>query len=520
MAAVALSPYAPALRLPVLPRIGLPGVNFGAIPGEAAQLGRIAGRQLKTGSRVAGRFLPLILAVEAGWYLQGALGGAGSWGSTQYIPAAGGWTLNKLCGPANRLRWNEGFSTCGVIGVVADKSGNPQTGPIKQFFLWWDHIPREQYIDGVHVIADPAAYYSAVINGAITQRTAPFVGAIPAPGLQDPWPIAALAPAAVPYGQPGRTPIPIPIRLWPGIKPNPNVPVSVQVQADYGVGPARSSPTQEAFPVTQGGGHVETFPGVPPIIEALRPSVPVVARPGYPIVWTSEGGVGAPVLAPHQYKPPGPGVKEVKPQSDPLVRYLLTKIINPATEYRELVDSLYWAIDPPGTGNYVNNREVKRYQRLQGHRVWWKDSAGKWHTRVAYNNITVVEKMNWIYQHLGDLQMNTAAANILKNEVGDAYGAALGGVAGRAGSKLGLGRQAAPSRASGVGSGGGSPLQPIYDLIDGTLGVPIKSDPEYYIRYGQKKPYDRSVRGGQGVTVRTLPTPSARNWAAFYGSLN
>lgn len=477
-------PFYDGLRLPSNP---LP-VDFSKIPGEARQLAKMAepyaerlAKQARYGSRLAARVVPLVIAAEAGWYLAGRFQGSLPFGHSEWTFP--GWTLDLDCGRAPQvLRWFESPAGCGPDQVIGTAVGRPQEGPAKGFAYWSNVVPFRYYINGVSVLGDPSRKYSAFFFGNVTPMIRPWAGWPTDQAMDEEIPIAAaLAPAvATAPGRPARTPMPVPIGAWPGIRPNPNVPSSVQIQTDTH---SAAQPTkQEVFPVAVGlgvGGDVETFPvGIPGLVDILFPPTEVVGvQPGHSIEVTPTST--AVLNAPHEWRKPEKGEKEVKPG-----RSILMRVINEFTESGDLIDAAYNATDPCG-------------RKLRGDRLWWKDKGGNWRTRVTYNRITPQEKANFVYRNFDKLDLRALAANLIKNEIGDRFYGGIGGRLSQAGARLGLRGQADTSRLSGVKpKPGPGPLKAVYDLVDDQLGVPRCGEQVYSIRYGKKVPYPRGYREG------------------------
>lgn len=458
--------------------------------------GRRAAQFARMGSRIAGRYIPLIIAIE--------LAGDGFLADVPDLTAPfgklaldlrGPWTLGADCGiPAQMLKWDAAAPACGVDFVIAPGTGKaPAPGAIsKGFQLWGDVYPLRYYINGRDIKAKGAQAYtgtpfpdpplSSRFNAALTFPVADLTA-------DDRPKMVALAAAAVPQGRPSGTPLPIPIGAWPHIGPNANVPSTTQIQT----GGYKRDVAQPTKPVVAKPAELPTWVESLPIPMQQGLSKPLPASANPVITLASQGQ--STTADPHKFQPPGRGEKENKFVMKPNAKNLVLRTFNGVSEYRDLVDALYWAIDTDSgyTGNIRYGKKIYDWRRPPGRKVWWKDSAGKWQSRWV-NDVSLQEKSDFIYRHWADLDLAKAAANVLKNELGDyAYGrlGAQYGKAARAAYNAGVAqpsRSPTLSRASGNNPTGKLPLKPLYDAIDKAFGVNTPSRNKWTAREIAKHP--------------------------------
>lgn len=492
------------ISLPSFPQVNIPSPADAARAGFSgarsaynSAMGQRARQLARTGSRVAGRYIPLIMAIElAGDGFIVPVPNLGIPFGKLALDLRGAWTRDSTCGIApETLRWNQNYPSCGTDFTISTSTGLPQTGPIKSFTLWGDYYPLRYYINGVSVLAKGSEHYTATAfpSPAISSRfnaamTFPVIDAT----AEDRPMIFGLSAAARPQQRPGQPPLPIPFGLWPHIRPNSSVPSSVQLsQGGYKRDADQTKPVETVTkPTVEKTPWIESFPaGIPEVLSKPTPTT-------HPVTITVAPGSGAVAAAvPHQMRPPGRGEKEAKFKMKPGPRNLVLRAFNQISEYADLIDSLYWAIDTDAgyTGRIEYGRKIYDWRRPPGRKVWWKDSNGKWQSRWV-NSVTLQQKTDFIWQHLQDLDLGVAAANIVKNEIGDlAYGK-LGqayGAAARATAKSGTAQPSrAPtlSRASGNNPTGQLPLKPAYDAVDQAFGVKNKDRAKWTARNAKAHP--------------------------------
>lgn len=471
--------FADTISLPSFPDVTIPSPLDAARSGYRAAsraarspAGRRALQLARTGSRLAGRYIPLLIAIELGEFLAPDL----------TIPMGklamdlrGAWTRLSTCGISpETLRWTQTYPSCGPDFVIGGGTGLPQTGSIKSFTLWGAFYPLRYHISGGllaqgsekwQATAFPAPAISGRFNAAMAFPVADTL-------FDDRPLVLALSAAARPQQRFGHPPLPVPFGVWPGVRPNSNVPSSVQIQTE-GYDRDTTKPVETVTkPTVAIPTGIETLPL--PVQDVLSKPVPTSG----PVTVTLASQGQSTTADPHKMKPPGRGEKESKFKMKPGPRNLVLRTFNNVSEYKDLIDALYWAIDtdPGYSGNIRYGVKQYDWRRPPGRKVWWKDSDGKWQSRWVHD-VSLQEKSDFIYQHFKDLDLAKAAANILKNEIGDTAYGAIGrrlGKAAQATHKSGVAQPArAPtlSRASGNNDTGKLPLKPLYDAIDRAFGV-------------------------------------------------
>lgn len=416
------------------------------------------------GSRVASRATPYLFAAAFANFLSSHLH---PYGKAQLDARGTGWDPADNCGGTPQFgKYQQSYSypgSCGIPQVISPQPDFISTGFVKSIQLWQIH-PITTYIDGKNWVALPAIKYVQVFGPGVSVRNN-IAFAIPmADSSYFPWPLA-LAPAMAPIQQPRPRELPIPWGALPGVKQNPGVPSAVQIESVYDI--PRASDTAPA---------VESFPNVsiPAIGGVVLPGTGV-ANPGQTAI-PGETGISYPAIpgvvpvaipTTHFMKPPGPATKEKKFILTPGAANAVVKIFNTLTETEDFIDALYWAVQPEWTGHVVHGRRIMEYDRLKGRKVWWKKN-GKWHSRWV-NDPSMAAKADYVYRHLGDMDLRKAVANYIKNEIGDrAYG-----TIGKLGAKAARANDAArsPTISRRTGYSPALPLDPIYDIVDGILGV-------------------------------------------------
>jgi len=451
----------------------------GEFAASNAETARLLGR---VGMRVAPAGIAILLAVEAGFFAYDLYQ---KFKPHPYGPPAvdnrnGVWTLSETCGPADGPGAGS-WPFCGTDFVVGRDSGLVGPGPIKGI-AFWKFLPPRFHING-GTIATPGLYYSAVFSGYPDARNA-IALAIPMADQGHRPRVYALAPAMAPILAPRDRENHIPWAVLPYVQQSPNVPRSVQLDAAYHLPQDRGRSLPPIFAGVEGldyappvrlGGYVESFPNVtiPAIAGVVLPGTKVtnpgeIAKPGTGIQFPAIPGASAAAIpTTHFMEPPGKSVKEKKFILSPKASNVVVRIFNTLTETEDFIDSLYWAIDPPYTGNVVYNRKQYEFERIKGRKVWFKKN-GKWQSRWV-NNPSIQEKAAWVYTHLDKLDLKKALANYIKNEIGDrAYGA-IGKVGAKAARATDSARSPTISRSTGYSPA--LPLDPVYDIVDRLLGV-------------------------------------------------
>lgn len=454
--------YAPTLSIPSggrFPSLGLP--NIGAAGREAKELfdrfGGPGGQRFENaaryGTRIGGRVLPVILAVEAGMFAYDLL--------QQYGPftldiRGTGWNISNNCGRPPQWPSTNGAPNCiQTFGIapfpIPFRDGEPATAGR----TLWEVMPLTYNSSG-QVLAERA--YVIVGTGTIGVRNN-YNSVIPLarPDWNEvPWLVLGLNPMTAPILQPRPREEPIPFPVLPHLKPNPDVPSKEQWSATYDV-----PVSVETFPAVPPQVNVETLPLPPALVDILNPGGGGVAQPGEAVVFPAiPGAIGQVVPEPHKNEPPKKREKELKFRASRGFAKVAMEVFNAFSETEDLVDALYYSIRNKYTGHIVHGRKLYDGEMKPARKVWFKDRNGKWKSRWVYD-ANVAEKAAYVYRNYDRIDLAAAFENLMMNEIEDRVygkvGKLHGGAALAASNATGYvqTRTSTLSRSSGIETGSG-----------------------------------------------------------------
>lgn len=389
-------------------------------PGNSSSYAN-ARRGISRGMRIATRVAPLLslayFAYEVADWNQKRLNPAGA-RMVYYTP---NWTVQPgSCGGGDFIKYQQGWPSCAAANsVISPNADAPSTGPIASAFIWNNVLPFRYYINGQDVLGDPGTHLmrdpfgptKEGINNHVFAGTPMFN----APGIPR---FPSLNPGAMPILAFTPTPIPIPWAVAAGVTPNPLAPLSVQASQGYS---AASSP------LGQPAGYAPPIgdPGLGPVPGGAN--LPSTAYQVWPAPRPLANGQPANAIAPqHQYARPPKGTREAKFIASPGTAFLIRRLFDAATEIGDFVDALYASIAVPYSGNIRYGRKIPAYKKIAP--TYWKDPLGKWHKRWP----STPEKAEFIWKHLGDIDLGDAIQNLAENEIKDRIFGKIGKASGQA----------------------------------------------------------------------------------------
>lgn len=444
------------------PKIAPPNVAEAAR--EAKELAKRYGPAFKfrldnlarSGTRIAKRALPVLIAAEAGWLAAGLL--------QQYGPMTldirGNWEKFQDCGRSpQKMTYTSIWPSCDSpalpIGGVASQNFPPGYQPaIVKVAAFWEIYPLTYYINGDVLGKGAVAYRQFTTTSPPISVRNNISVAFPMADVPPTPKVLALYPMLAPVLAPRPREEPIPFPVLPHLTPNPSLPSLEQYLQSY------TPDLVETFPANppKGFDPVETFPAWIPAI--LNPQGGAVAEPGTGISFPAIPGA-KPLAIPttHRNEPPKKGEKERKFKLKPSAANLVLQVFNSFSEVNDLVDALYRSIERKYTGHIVHGRKIYDRELLKGRKVWFKGPNGEWRSRWV-NSHTLPEKADWVYKNLDGIDLGLALENLVKNEIEDRVYGTLGRLhasATQARARAGGpdARSATLSRASGIDHGSG-----------------------------------------------------------------
>lgn len=276
------------------------------------------------------------------------------------------WRVNCDLGvtPTQWTYWTSAPGGCSFQPYYEPIADTPYRGPSPPFNIGGNYNP--QWWNGWVSVSPTYSYQAVGIEKLVGTPTSgielvpekaptllPLVD--PVPGFMNPFPKPGVSPF----------PLPLPYPVIPYVKPNPGL----VEQSDRG-------------PV----------PSTPPVAETINFSVSPNVVP----------------VPPHRFRPPGPGVKEVKGRASVAGVPVVLGVVNGVSEALDALDAVHDALP-------------SKYQAKPV-----PIGNGKW--RAA----TAIEKGRALYRNADKIDLGQALANLIKEQVQDAFFGRIGNAAKKA----------------------------------------------------------------------------------------
>lgn len=249
-----------------------------------------------------------------------------------------------------------------------------------------------------------------------------------------PWP--SLDPMSIPIKQFAPVPQPIPYAALPGLRPSPDAPEKEQHNDGYGQSDA-ALPASEPIVITLPGiGRIE--------LPTDTVNAPVSSLPSPSAAVSVEGSPR------HDFRRNRPFEKQRKFIASPGAGNFIVRAFNAATEAGDFVDALYWALP--------------KKDRIASH--WVRRADGRW-LRVG---ATLDQRALAVWRRIDDVNIRTAAKNLIANEITDRLYGGLGRLAARAARRVHELTPYSPNRTATVSRRGTGGLldgpHPIGEAVD------------------------------------------------------